>query len=302
MRAVSPPLSHFWLPPAFLKLGPLLRERWGNGAAASRVKPLPSRLPLIAAGSAAILVLGIGLLLSLHSPKTAPARAAAAPTPVAVSQSAFASPTGPIVMTSPPSTPEVPPLTHNDPFSAGRQSGWRRASAPDAPSIYSLPPVPRVRTAHRRQGRDLPPLALMAVAATEGVSPAPVSFAPIASVLPIPQHTVVVSSLAPPAETPAPSWGNSHIHITIQSAPKDDSAATPSSDDGGASAAGQGDAAQQRAFALQQQGDFRHAVSAYQSAINAFKKQIAAGRDVDAAQRGLNACQTGLQICQQSLP
>ncbi len=330
VKAVAPPAAHQWVPPVLMKLGPKIGQTWTTWTEPleGRASPLP-RKPLYAAGAAALVVLASGLLLTrpwagAETVKTSPVTLTAyTPPVVAVNRSAFAAEVPadnpapavkPWIMPGststiasvPPSAYPAPPLTSRDPFAGGYAA---RAAGP----VWALPPVPKRSAAARRQrgGRSLPvlPLQLAALPApgSDEVAPAPVSLpayaTPLATVAAIPQHTVVVSSLgsgyaAAPEQANGPEMP-SHIHITVHQISASDTDAAPASsgDDTGDARA---DTYQQRALALQQQGDFKPARLAYQSAIRAYEAQIAAGQNVETAQRGLAACQTGLQICQQS--
>lgn len=324
VKAVAPPISHQLVPPVLVKLGPTLRQKWAGLADLSSNRPSLQRRPLYAAGAVTAGVLVLGLLVThpwasaepAPSPVPAPpptvgvARSAFAVGPVAGSQAAATAP--PLVLTPAPSTSgssyPVPLLTARDPF-AGRVP----AAAPAAASpAWALPPVPSRTAARRRRqaNRDLPPLRLTALppAGSDGtLAPAPVALpagvgSPLVSVASIPQHTVVVGSVAsamPSEMTQADP--PSHIRITVhQSSDADGGAAAPSSGDSQNDSSAKAASDQESALALQQGGDFKQARLAYQRAIRAYKAQIDSGQDVETAQRGLAACQTGLQICQQS--
>ena len=180
------------------------------------------------------------------------------------------------------------------------------------PPAWSLPPVPSRTAARRRRQAGLPPLRLAALppVGSEGsLAPAPVRLpagveSPLASIASIPQHTVVVGSLAGSAEdAPAQAEAPSHIRITVHQAKETDSSDLPVTSSDSSSDGGRGAKAasyQDNALSLQQAGEFKQARLAYQRAIRAYEAQIASGQDVETAQRGLAACQTGLEICQQS--
>ncbi len=325
VKAVAPPLTQQLMPPVLVKLGPTLRQKWMGLAQAGTRRSGLRRQPLYAAGAVTAGVLLMGLLLTRPwaSEGAVPHPVPAPPPVVGVNHSAFAdmassntqvaAPAPPLVLTPNPSSggSYYPPplLTAHDPF-AGRGP----AAAPPAAALpaWSLPPVPSHAAARRRRqsGRDLPPLRLAALApvGSEGaLAPAPVTLpagvgGPLASFASIPQHTVVVGSIAgaagdPPAQSEAPS----HIHITVHQ-DTDNSDAPAAAGDGQSRGGGSAKAAsyQDNALSLQQGGEFKQARIAYQRAIRAYEAQIASGQDVETAQRGLAACQTGLQICQQS--
>lgn len=208
--------------------------------------------------------------------------------------------------------PSAAALTGSDPFS----DALKLYDTPLPPAARATAP-PRLRAASSRSASRrssgisappiLPPLSLRAVPLGSDLAPAPVSVAsasavPLASVAAVPQHTVVVRDLDAGASGGNEGGGSgSHIKITVNSEGDAVTQITPltesRSDEGR-----DGDAHQQTALGLQQQGDFRRARAAYQKAIRAYKNQLMAGRDAESARRGLAACQTGLQICQQSSP
>ena len=329
VKAVAPPIAHQLVPPVLIKLGPTLRQKWvglaeaGAQQASARRAGL-QRQPLYAAGAVTGVVLLAGLLMT-HPWSSASAVTPSVPAPAAfvtASRSAFGGGATSIAQVSPASPPMVltpapssggapaysaPPVPTRDPF-AGRGP----AAAPSAVPLWSLPPVPsRAAAARRRQsGRTLPALRLTAlppVGSDSGLAPAPVTLpaglgTPLASISSIPQHTVVVGSLAgssgdQASQPDAPS----HIRITIHQAKDADNSDAPipttSVGDGGTAKAA---SYQDSALSLQQGGQFKQARLSYQRAIRAYEAQIASGQDVETAQRGLAACQTGLQICQQS--
>jgi len=335
VKAVAPPITHQLVPPVLIRLGPTLRQKWVGLAEVGTQRSGDSwaglqRRPLYAAGAVAAGVLLVGLLLARPwagtQTVTSPARSASSV--VGVDRSAFAdrtastapvaAPAPPLVLTPAPasgaSSSPAPLLVAHDPF-AGRVAAVARPAA--APPAWSLPPVPPRAAARRRQaGRDLPPLRLAAlplVGADGGLAPAPVTLpagvgGPLASLASIPQHTVVVGSLAAGmGEQPAQSQAPSHIRITVHQVKDTDSSDAPVTSGGGSrSDGGQSDGSmkaasyQDNALSLQQGGEFKQARLAYQRAIRAYEAQIASGQDVETAQRGLAACQIGLQICQQS--
>jgi hypothetical protein len=160
----------------------------------------------------------------------------------------------------------------------------------------------------------LPPLVAVPNADNGPLPPAPVvveANAPIPQNADVARHTVVVhrlsglSEFAPPGagdqggdaagDQGSPPEPQSRIQITVDPSTSGNASAGPAV--GGGSS---GEADQQSAFALQQQGRYSQAAALYGRAIAAYQAQIASGQDVDAAQRGLQACQTGLQICRQS--
>jgi len=327
VQAVAPPIAHQLVPPVLIKLGPTLRQKWAELAAAGAQQANARRAglqrqPLYAAGGVTAAVLLAGLLLTHPWPgaQAVTPQAPTAPSVASVSRSAFGGGVASIVQVAPASPPLVltpvpssggfypaPVLTGRDPF-AGRVP----TAAPSAAPLWSLPPVPsRVAARRRRQtGRDLPALRLAAlppVGSEGGLAPAPVTLpagvgTSLASVASIPQHTVVVGSLSGASgEQTSPPEAPSHIRITIHQAKDTDGGdapipATGSGDGGTAKAASY----QENALSLQQGGQFKQARLAYQRAVRAYEAQIASGQDVETAQRGLAACQTGLQICQQS--
>lgn len=329
VKAAAPPMTQQLIPPALLKLGPALRQKWAELAEAGVGRVPIQRRPLYAAGAvtAAVLLGGLLLMRPWANAETVPSRpallAAAPSSGVSVDRSAYAA-SGmideshrPMVLT-PNSSPgggyyPAPALTAHDPF-AGRVTAAPRAASPQ----WSLSPVPpRTASARRRHqsGSDLPPLRLAALPpvgsdGAGGLAPAPVSLpmgvrAPLAIVASIPQHTVVVGSMAGGLSSDMSPQANlpSHIHITVHQVSDSDANSAPPSSVGGGQSDGSGAQAgsyQQRALALQQQGNYKQARLDYQRAIRAYEAQIASGQDVETAQRGLAASQTGLQICQQS--
>jgi hypothetical protein len=323
VKSVAPPISHQLLPPALMKLGPTLQQKW-IGLSTSGLRPTAvPRQPLYAAAGVTAGILIVGLLLMrpwahAETVTTYPIAPVTVPSSVSAGNSAFATGSGSQTQTSAPLPPVVMQgstlsspisLTTHDPF-AGRLAGSASQTAPNPrwalPSVSSRTEVTRRR---HSAGQDVPPLRLAALPAvgSEGLAPAPVTLpeglsAPIASVAAIPQHTVVINSVAgAPPQFTSQAEQPSHIHITVHQINDTDSN-TSSASSGGSSRDGSGraDADQQRALSLQQGGDFKQARTAYQSAIRAYEAQIASGHDVETAQRGLAACQTGLQICQQS--
>ena len=332
IKAVAPPITHQLVPPVLVKLGPTLRQKWAGLAEANVPRGggqdvILQRRPLYAAGGVAAVVLLTGLVLARPWAGTQAATntAPAAPQAASVGRSAFAGAAGltaqvaapppPLILTpAPPSgtaSYPTPMIVAHDPF-AGRVPA---PAPPDAASpAWSLPPVPsRAAAARRRQqaGRALPPLRLAAlplVNSDGGIAPAPVTLppgamAPMVSIASIPQHTVVVGSLAGGmGSSPAQSDAPSHIRITVHQVSDADSGDAPIASSGGQGDGGSTKAAsyQENALSLQQGGEFKQARLAYQRAIRAYEAQIASGQDLETAQRGLAACQTGLQICQQS--
>jgi len=329
VKAVSTPITHQLVPPVLIKLGPTLRQKWAGLAEAGAQQASARRAglqrqPLYAAGAVTGVVLLMGLLMT-HPWSSASAVTTQTPVPaplVTASRSTFGGGVASLAQISPVSPPMVltpvpssggaaaypaPIRTTRDPF-AGRAP----TAAPSAAPLWSLPPVPaRAGAARRRQsGRNLPALrltALLPVGSDGGLAPAPVTLlagasTPFVSVASIPQHTVVVGSLAGVAGNQASQPdAPSHIRITIHQAKDADGDAAPipatGAGDGGTATAA---SYQDSALSLQQGGQFKQARLSYQRAIRAYKAQIASGQDVETAQRGLAACQTGLQICQQS--
>ena len=320
VKAVAPPITHQLLPPAFLKLGPSLQEKWSTLSKEGFKPAAFQRQPLYAAGAVTACVLIAGLLLMrpwAHA-ATVATYPTAPPSIVSAANSGLSAGTSPdtrAAATLPPvvltgsTLSSLSGLTTHDPF-AGRTPLPASPSLTTPNSRWALPAVPSGSLAARRRhvaGSDIPPLRLAALppVGSEGLAPAPVTLpaglsTPLASVAAIPQHTVVVNSIAgaPPVFT-AQAEQPSHIHITVHQMSDTDSRPV-SSNSGSGGGTGRADADQQRALSLQQGGDFQQARTAYQSAIRAYEAQIASGHDVETAQRGLAACQTGLQICQQS--
>lgn len=329
IKAVTPPIAHQLVPPVLVKLGPTLRQKWAGLAEANAQRGSGEasglqRRPLYAAGAVAAVVLltGLGVARPWAGAQMAANTLPAAPQAASLSRPAFISGVGltpqiaavppPLILTPAPSSGgasyPAPPAVAHDPFVG------RVPAPPDVASpAWSLPPVPSRAVAARRRrqaGRDLPPLRLAAlplVSSDGGLAPAPVTLppgaaSPLASLPSVPQHTVVVSSLAggmgsSPAQAEAPS----HIRITIHQVSDADTADAPIASSGGQSDGSVKAASyQENALSLQQGGEFKQARLAYQRAIRAYEAQIASGQDVETAQRGLAACQTGLQICQQS--
>lgn len=324
VKAVAPPITHQLVPPVLVKLGPTLRQKWAGLADMGAGRPALQRQPLYAAGAVTAGVLLLGLLVARPwaSAETVTPPVSPPPPAVGVDRSAFSSgaipsptvnaPAPPLVLTPAPSTGgssyPAPMLTVRDPF-AGRAP---TAAPPAASPSWALPPVPSHSASRRRRqaGRDLPPLrltALPAVSSDGGLAPAPVTVpsgvgVPSASFASIPQHTVVVGSVAgfAPAEMQQ-AEPPSHIRITVhQVKDADGGESSAPSGDGQSDGAAKAASYQESALSLQQGGEFKQARLAYQRAIRAYEAQIGSGQDVETAQRGLAACQTGLQICQQS--
>jgi len=342
VRAAAPPLTHQWLPPVMLKLGPQLGQKWVSLASSSVSANLtqvdPQRKRLLAAGAATALVAVGGLILAhpwaqAETVRTYPVTTAAAPPAVSVSRSAFAPEVQPASAVTPPmvllpshansNAPGIPPeITANDPF-AGHIPADPSASVPSGAGspLWTLPAVLRSGV-RRRTGQDLPPLRLAALPAVGSIAPAPVTLPPgivpaAAPVDSLPRHTVMVSSFgsAAPAlnsssASPYQSSMSSHIRISVHQAADTDASVAGAQSGASDSVAGnrvaggsgQGEAEQQRALSLQEAGSYSQARQAYQSAIRSYQAQIAAGQNTETAQRGLAACQTGLQICEQSQP
>ena len=340
VKAVAAPITHQLVPPALLRLGPTLRQKWTSASGRAAQVPVAQR-PLLAAATATALVLGGGLLLmrpwANAETVSHPMPASFAPAAVSASQSAFAgglsagigeaAPVRPMVLTPGPSASPAaaygsypaPALTANNPFAGRVLVAERSLAVPPVRAVsggaaprWSLPPVPpRTAAARRRRpsSRDLPTLRLAAlppVGSDGELAPAPVTLppgmgGPTASVAAVPQHTVVVGSLPGASTTSYLATPSSHIRITVHQAPDTDAPETPApASSGGGESSARADSYQQRALSLQQQGAWKQARLAYSSAIRAYQAQIASGHDVETAQRGLAACQTGLQICQQS--
>ena len=211
VRAVTPPITHQWLPPAFLKLGPTLGKRFASLSAtplpatslsAGLAQIDPQRRPLYAAGGATALVLVAGLLFTrpwaqADAVKTYPVTTPAAPAAVSVNQSAFGTQTAsvpPVVMMPGHANTNVPAymppaLTTRDPF-AGHVPSPYSESAASAPAgagspLWSLPPVSHTAASRRSRGMDLPPLRLAALppagsdsSIPGGIAPAPVALPP----------------------------------------------------------------------------------------------------------------------------
>ena len=326
VRAVTSPAAHLWLPPGLVKVAPRVQKVWATLTESdSKGEAGLPRKPLVAAGAAFLLILAFGLLLTRPWAKaetvtTYPITTATALTPaVSVDHSAYAGgasvvdPGGvkPMVLagsaSSVPFSYPAPALTMHDPFVGVAPAAPRNAESP----TWYLPPVPRQRRLAHRQLPILPmgvtPIPDVAVSDLAPVPvAAPNSSTPIATVAAIPQHVVVVNSLGYGTVPPLQSTDNvavlpSHISITVHSLKTADSypVAASASDDKGDDSA-KGGTFQQRALALQQQGDYGQARRLYQGAIRAYEAQIASGQGVETAQRGLAASQIGLQICQQS--
>ncbi len=247
VRAAAPPITHQWLPPVFLKLGPTLGKRF----AALSATPLPAasfpagltridpqRRPVYAAVGATAVVLIGGLLFTrpwaqADAVKTYPIATPVAPAPVSVSQSAFGTqtqmvPLPPVVMMPGRANTNVPAylppaLTSRDPFAGHVPASYSASSAAPAGAgspLWSLPPVPRAAASRRTRGMDLPPLRLAALppAGSEaglpgGVAPAPVALPP----------GIEPSALAAPAVTAVPRHtvvvGNFNSYAAPSAAP-----------------------------------------------------------------------------------
>lgn len=182
-------------------------------------------------------------------------------------------------------------------------------------------PLPRKGDDGGTNPRPLPPLTAMPLD-TKPIAPAVVDLpTPIATTTNLPQHTVVVSQLnsdqgsAPQSTSPAPpvataavpsSNGSGLVPVVRVTVHDSNSGSTevnrgeaPSSVPAAHNDGGQ--AYQQYALSLQQQGDYKGAKAQYEKAIRMYNARIREGHDSDDVQRGLQACKTGLEICQQSL-
>jgi tetratricopeptide (TPR) repeat protein len=336
VKAVQPPPAYKWLPPALVSMN---WSKWKpntsglnlpNVSRPAWLERLPKPSPLVAATAVTVVVLIAGLLV-IHPGRTVgePSRSENSLRRAPVNTLALGSIGAPPVVSNPPeplvlkSGPNAPAQTvlapPVDPFS--------ETLAPGTPTVPFVPPTPRVARAPRPDHHGsslgtLPPLNLHAEPEPSDsgtIPPASVTLPPGTQIPSVPQHTVVVSNLGgpnyPPAQTASISATqngasndlSSHIHISINNSPSDNSVSISDHDvqhsaahSIGGGDGEDGDSYQQAALALQQQGDYRRAQAAYQKAIRAYKAQIAAGRDADAANQGLAASQTGLQICEQS--
>ena len=171
--------------------------------------------------------------------------------------------------------------------------------------------------------KALPPLTAVPLNA-QPIAPAEVDLPrPIATTTNLPQHTVVVSQLnsdqgnaaAPPpaAAAPQPQVASNDtsnngglvpvVRVTVHDSSSGNTEVNRGSSPSTVTAVhnDEGQAYQQYALSLQQQGDYKGAKVQYERAIRSYKARIREGHDSDDVQRGLHACQTGLEICQQSL-
>ena len=336
VRAVAPPITHQWLPPAFLKLGPTLSKRLSSLSATPLPPGLtpmdPQRRPLYAAGGATALVLVAGLLFTrpwaqADAVKTYPVATPAAPAAVPINQSAFGTQTAsappPVVLmpshantTAPVYIPPV--LTTRDPFAGHVPAPYSASSSVPAGAgspLWSLPPVPRSAAASRRpRGMDLPPLRLAALppagsisAVPGGVAPAPVALPPgvepstlAVPAAPVPRHTVVVgnfNSYPAPSAAPYSSDVSSHIRITVHQSRDTDTASANSN--AAPSVNGSGEDASGETY--QQRALSLQESGAYAQARQAYQSAIRSYQTQIAAGRDVDTAQRGLAACQTGL-
>ncbi len=338
VRAVTPPLTHQWLPPAFLKLGPTLGKRLASLSAtplpASLTQMDPQRRPLYAAGGATALVLIAGLLFTrpwaqADAVKTYPIMTPAAPPAVSVSSSAFGTPTAsvpPVVMMPGRANTNVPAylppaLTSRDPFAGHVPAPYSEpvASTPAGTGspLWSLPPVPRTAAARRPHGMALPPLRLAALppAGSDsgipgGVAPAPVALLPgmepsvlaAPAVAAVPRHTVVVASLnayPAPSASPYSSSLSSHIRITVHQSHDTDTASASFNAATPIAINGSGEDASGDVY--QQRALSLQEAGAYAQARQAYQSAIRSYQTQIAAGRDTETAQRGLAACQTGL-
>jgi hypothetical protein len=336
VRAVAPPIAHQLLPPALLKLGPQLQQKWAALSSAplpaglSRVDP--ERRPLIAAGAATALVALGGLLLAhpwaqAETVKTYPI---AAPSAVAVSRSAFApetqssaqmaSATPPMVLlpsrantTTPNSFPAA--ITTHDPFAGHIPAPYSSAPPAGGSPLWTLPAVPRT-AARFRSEESLPPLRLAALPSVGSVAPAPVMLPPgglPAAPDTLPRHTVMVGSLGSAAPVAAPSGYtsspynsspyasdlSSHIRITVHQSTDVDTPAASSGVAGsnaGTVSGGSGSGESEQQRALALQE-----AGSYPQARQAYLSAIKSYQAQIAAGQNPETAQRGLTACQTGL-
>ncbi len=335
VRAVAPPLTHQWLPPVLLKLGPQLGQKWASLALASSAftQADPQRKRLLAAGAATALVAVGGLVLAhpwaqAEAVRTYPVTSAAAPPAVSVSRSAFAperqtAPAPPMVLLPSHANSNAPGLpaaiTANDPFAGRIPPAYPSASVPlgAGSPLWTLPAVPRP-AARRRTGQDLPPLRLAALPAVGSVAPAPVALPPgiapgdVSASLEasLPRHTVMVGNFSPAApaaissspypSSPYQSSLSSHIRISVHQASENDAPSAGSNGSGSVSGSTVSGGSGQ-GEALQQQALSLQEAGSYSQARQAYQGAIRSYQAEIAAGRNTETAQRGLAACQTGL-
>ena len=335
VRATAPPVSHQWLPPAMLKLGPRLQKRLIGLTPPSLSRLDPQRRPLYAAGAATALVAACGLLLAhpwaqaetVHTYPIAPAPAA--PPAVSVSRSAFA-PEAPSAQAAPPASPPmvlspahanttdpayVPPaITTRDPFAGHVPAADTLAgSAPAAAGspLWTLPSVPRSASRRRNGpgwGQGLPPLRLAAlppVGADERVAPAPVSLPPGFSASSVsssdagsvPRHTVMVGSLnSSGGPTASPYSSDLSSHIRITVHQAPEAGTSQFFSEAGGSSAGENSGGQGESD--QQRALSLQEAGSYSEARQAYQSAIKSYQKQIAAGQDVETAQRGVAACQ----
>jgi len=336
VRAVAPPLTHQWLPPVMLKLGPQLGQKWASLASSSSAnlsaltQADPQRKRLLAAGAATALVAVGGLILAhpwaqAETVRTYPVTTAAAPPPVSVSRSAFAPESQTASAMPPPmvllpshansNAPGIPPeITANDPF-AGHIPADPSASVPSGAGspLWTLPAVPR-SAARRRTGQALPPLRLIALPAVGSIAPAPVTLppgltpaaAPAAPEDSLPRHTVMVSSFgsAVPSSNSSPyqSSVSSHIRISVHQAADTEAPSAGADSGAGGSLSGAGiSGGSGQGEAEQQRALSLQEAGSYSQARQAYQSAIRSYQAQIAAGQNTETAQRGLAACQTGL-
>ncbi len=339
VRAVAPPITHQWLPPAFLKLGPALGKRFASLSAT----PLPAiagidpqRRPLYAAGGATALVLIAGLLFThpwaqADVVKTYPVATPAALPAVSGNQSAFgqtqtAAVPPPVVMMPGRTNINVPAyippaLTSRDPFAGHVPAPYSASSSAPAgagsPLWSQPPPRPAAAVSRQQRGMDLPPLRLAALPSAGptsgipgGVAPAPVALPPgiepsvlaVPTVAAVPRHTVVVGNFnSSPAPSAAPYSSNlsSHIRITVHQSRDTDTASVNSTAVPSTSVSGFGGDTSGDVY--QQRALSLQESGAYSQARQAYQSAIRSYQIQIAAGRDVETAQRGLAACQTGL-
>ncbi len=337
VRAAAPPITHQWLPPVLLKLGPRLGQKWASLASSPLSANLisatlapadPQRKRLLAAGAATALVAIGGLLLAhpwaqAETVRTYPV--AAAPPAVSVSRSAFAPEPQTASAMPPPmvllpshansNAPGIPPeITTHDPFAGPIPQAYSSVPSGAGSPLWTLPAVPRSAARRRTEqelGPELPPLRLAALPAVGSVAPAPVSLppgiVPAAPEASMPRHTVMVGDLgsaAPAASaytsshsSPYQSSLSSHIHITVHQS--SDTDAPGAGAESGASDAVQGGSGQGEA--LQQRALALQEAGSYSQARQAYQSAIRSYQTQIAAGQNVETDQRGLAACQTGL-
>jgi len=338
VKAIQPPTGYRWLPPALtgmtsaglqVRLDNLLGNRVGN----------VRLMPLAYSALAVVVVLCVGFA-AVHAQqgkqKTGivketnsdvpinPQVATIQQTPVQPAPAPFVAQSPAVTMPTAPSKASTKKPTAAD--LAKTPNVFGAADDPTAQKIFSdaanrvmngTSSLPRKSDDGGANPRALPPLT--AVPLDKPVPPATVDLpTPIATTTTMPQHTVVVSQLnsdqgsspqstapAPPVAT-APPGGSGLVpvvRVTVHDSNSgntevsrgDSPSSVPAAHNDG------GQAYQQYALSLQQQGDYKGAKAQYEKAIRMYNARIREGHDSDDVQRGLAACKTGLEICQQSL-